>query len=55
MIGIGSENGVSFTADAVRAYLREWDEEDECDDIEVDEAHFLQYRAALEVTNTSRK
>ena len=38
MIGIGSENGVSFTADDVRSYLREMDAEDEFDDIELDEA-----------------
>ena len=38
MIGIASENGVSFTADEVRAYLREMDAEDEFTDIELDEA-----------------
>ena len=38
MIGIASENGVSFTADEVRSYLREMDAEDEFDDIELDEA-----------------
>ena len=38
MIGIASENGVSFTADEVRAYLREMDAEDEFDDIELDVA-----------------
>jgi len=38
MIGICSKNGVSFTADEVRAYLQEMDEEDEFDDIELDEA-----------------
>ncbi len=38
MIGIGSENGVSFTADEVRSYLREIDAEDEFDDIELDVA-----------------
>ena len=38
MIGIGSENRVSFTADEVRTYLREMDAEDEFDDIELDEA-----------------
>ncbi len=38
MIRIGSENGVSFTADEVRAYLREMEAEDEFDDIELDEA-----------------
>ncbi len=36
MIGIASENGVSFTADEVRSYLREMDAEDEFDDIELD-------------------
>ena len=38
IIGIASENGVSFTADEVRAYLREMDAEDEFDDIELDVA-----------------
>ncbi|KZR62130.1 hypothetical protein [Prochlorococcus sp. MIT 1303] len=38
MIGIASENGVSFTADEVRSYLREMDAEDEFDDIELDVA-----------------
>ena len=38
MIGIGNENGVSFTAEEVRSYLREMDDEDEFDDIELDEA-----------------
>ena len=38
MIEIGNENGVSFTADEVRSYLREMDAEDEFDDIELDEA-----------------
>ena len=38
MIGIGNENGVSFTAEEVRSYLREMDEEDEFDDIELGEA-----------------
>ena len=38
MIGIASENGVSFTVNEVRAYLREMDAEDEFDDIELDEA-----------------
>ena len=38
MIGFGSENGVSFTADEVRSYLREMDAEDEFDDIQLDEA-----------------
>ena len=38
MIGIGKENGVSFTADEVRSYLRELDEEDEFDDVELNEA-----------------
>ena len=38
MIGIASENGVSFTADEVRAYLRQMDAEDEFDDIELDVA-----------------
>ena len=38
MIDIGKENGISFTANEVRSYLRELDEEDEFDDIELDEA-----------------
>lgn len=38
MIEIGNENGVSFTSDEVRAYLREMDAEDEFDDIELDVA-----------------
>ena len=35
MIAIGAENNVSFTADEVKSYLRELDEEDEFDDIEL--------------------
>ncbi len=38
IIGIGSENGVSLTADEVRTYLWEMDAEDEFDDIQLDEA-----------------
>ncbi|KZR62129.1 hypothetical protein [Prochlorococcus sp. MIT 1303] len=38
MIVIGKENGVSFTIDEVRSYLRDLDEEDEFDDIELNEA-----------------
>ena len=38
MIAIGAENNVSFTDNEVRSYLRELDEEDEFDDIELDEA-----------------
>ena len=38
IIGIASENGVIFTADEVRSYLREMDAEDEFDDIELDVA-----------------
>ena len=38
MIDIGKDNGISFTANEVRSYLRELDEEDEFDDIELDEA-----------------
>ncbi len=38
MIEIGNENGVSFSVDEVRSYLRELDAEDEFDDIELDEA-----------------
>ena len=38
MIAIGVENNVSFTVDEVKSYLRELDEEDEFDDIQLDEA-----------------
>ena len=38
MIAIGAENNVSFTTDEVRSYLRELDEEDEFDDVELNEA-----------------
>ena len=38
MIDIGNENGVSFTAEEVRSYLQEMDEDDEFDDVELDEA-----------------
>ena len=38
MIAIGAENNVSFTAEEVKSYLRELDEEDEFDDIQLDEA-----------------
>ena len=38
MIGIASENGVSFTADEISSYLQEMDAEDEFDDIQLDEA-----------------
>ena len=38
MIAIGTESNVSFTADEVKAYLRELDEEDEFDDVELNEA-----------------
>ena len=38
MIAIGTENNVSFTADEVTSYLRELDEEDEFDDVELNEA-----------------
>ena len=38
MIAIGAENNVSFTADEVRSYLRELDEEDEFDDVTLNEA-----------------
>ncbi len=38
MIALGAENNVSFTADEVKSYLRELDEEDEFDDIEINEA-----------------
>ena len=38
MIAIGAENNVSFTADEVKSYLRELDEEDEFDDVELNEA-----------------
>ena len=38
MIAIGAERNVSFTADEVMSYLRELDEEDEFDDVELNEA-----------------
>ena len=38
MIAIGAESNVSFTAEEVRTYLRELDEEDEFDDVELNEA-----------------
>ena len=38
MIAIGAENNVSFTAEEVKSYLRELDEADEFDDVELDEA-----------------
>ena len=38
MIAIAAENNFSFTTDEVRSYLRELDEEDEFDDVELDEA-----------------
>ena len=38
MIAIGVENNVSFTVDEVKSYLRELDEEDEFDDLELNEA-----------------
>ena len=38
MIVIGAENNVSFTVEEVRSYLKELDEEDEFDDVELNEA-----------------
>ena len=38
IIAIGAENNVSFTVDEVKSYLRELDEEDEFDDVELNEA-----------------
>ena len=38
MIAIGAESNVSFTVDEVKSYLRELDEEDEFDDVELNEA-----------------
>ena len=38
MIAIGAESKVSFTADEVKSYLRELDEEDEFDDVTLNEA-----------------
>ena len=38
MIAIGAESNVSFTPEEVKAYLRELDEEDEFDDVELNEA-----------------
>ena len=38
IIAIGAESNVSFTDEEVKSYLRELDEEDEFDDIQLDEA-----------------
>ena len=38
MIAIAAESNLSFTVEEVRSYLRELDEEDEFDDIELDVA-----------------
>ena len=38
MIAIGADSNFSFTAEEVRSYLRELDEEDEFDDVELNEA-----------------
>ena len=38
MIAIGAENNVSFTVEEVKTYLRELEEEDEFDDVELNEA-----------------
>ena len=38
MIVIGAENNVSFTVEEVKSYLKELDEEDEFDDVELNEA-----------------
>ena len=38
MIVIGAENNVSFTVEEVKSYLRELNEEDEFDDVELNEA-----------------
>ena len=38
MIAIAAESNVSFTVDEVKSYLRELDEEDEFDDVELNEA-----------------
>ena len=38
MIAISAENNVSFTVEEVRCYLRELDEENEFDDVELNEA-----------------
>ena len=38
MIAIGADSNISFTADEVKSYLRELDEEDEFDDVELNEA-----------------
>ena len=37
-IAIAAESNASFTPDEVRSYLRELDEEDEFDDVELNEA-----------------
>ena len=38
MIVIGAESNFSFTAEEVKSYLHELDEEDEFDDVELNEA-----------------
>ena len=52
MIEIGAENNVSFTADEVRSYLRELDEEDEFDDVELNEAALAAVSGGRLVRNT---
>ena len=38
MIAIGAESNISFTAEEVKSYLRQLDEEDEFDDVTLNEA-----------------
>ena len=38
MIAIAAESNISFTVEEVKSYLRELDEEDEFDDVELNEA-----------------
>jgi len=38
MIAIGAESNIRFSAEEVKSYLRELDEEDEFDDVELNEA-----------------
>ena len=43
IIGIVNENGISFTAEEVRSYLREMDSKDEYDDIQLMKQHWQRY------------
>ena len=53
MIGIGNENGARFTSEEVRTYLREMDQEDEFDDIELDVATLAAVSGGGRTTGTS--